>query len=72
MLLFRDEGHVRRWCEAREMTPGALVTPETAWRLAHGWYRDKLKPQWRRHTLEEAEALMRSLGLVDEFWNLRG
>jgi len=53
MLLFRDEGHVERWCEARELTPGGILTPEQAWRLAHGWYKDKLKPDWRRHTLEE-------------------
>lgn len=72
MLLFRDEEHVRRWCEAREMTPGAMLTADQAWRLAHGWYKDKLKTDWRRHTLDEAEALLQSIGLTGEFWNLRG
>ena len=35
-------------------------------------YKDKLKPDWRRHTLEEAEALMAETGLSGPFWNLRG
>ncbi len=72
MLLFRDEEHVRRWCDTREMTPGALLPAEEAWQLAHGWYKDKLKPDWRRQTLEEAEALLQSIGLTGPFWNLRG
>lgn len=73
MLLFRDEGHVRRWCEAREMTPGATITPEQAWRLAQGWYRvHKADPDWRRLTLDEAETLLASIGLTGPFWSLRG
>lgn len=71
MLLFRSEGHVDRWCRARELPRGALLSPEQGWRLAHGWYKDKLKAGWRRHTLEEAEALMDEVGLTDQFWNLR-
>lgn len=72
MLLFRDGEHVGRWCDSREMSPGALVPVEQAWRLAHGWYENKLKADWRRHTLEEAEALLASIGLTGAFWNLRG
>lgn len=72
MLLFRDEEHVDRWCEARELARGALVRPEQAWRLASGWYKDKLKPDWRRHTVDEAEGLLGSVGLTGAFWNLRG
>ena len=71
MLLFRDEEHVDRWCAPRELARGAVITCETAWRLAHGWYRHKVRPDWRRHTLEEAEALFREVGLTDEFWRLR-
>lgn len=71
MLLFRDEEHVDRWCEARELARGALVSPEQAWRLAHGWYGEKLKPDWRRHTVDEAESLLGSIGLTGAFWSLR-
>ena len=71
MLLFRSEAHVRRWCDARDLSPGGLLTPEQAWTLARGWYARKLAPDWRRHTLEETEALLAGVGLVGAFWSLR-
>ncbi len=72
MLLFGSEEHLDRWCRSRHLPRGATMTPEQCWRLAHAWFRDKLKPEWRRHTLEEAEALFAALGLTGEFWSLRG
>ena len=72
MLLFRDEEHVDRWCAARDMHRGAVISLDQAWRLAHGWYRDKAKPFWRRHTLDETEALFDEVGLSGPFWSLRG
>jgi hypothetical protein len=72
MLLFRDEEHVDRWSAARDLPRGATITPEQAWQLAHGWYKDKVKPDWRRHTVEETEALLSSVGLTSAFWNVRG
>lgn len=72
MLLFRDEEHVDRWCAARDMARGAIVTPEQTWQLALGWYRNKVSPHWRRHSLEEAESLLAGVGLTGAFWNLRG
>jgi len=71
MLLFRSEEHVDRWSQARDLPRGATLTPEQCWSLAHGWYKDKLKPDWRRHTLEETEALLAEVGLTGSFWNLR-
>lgn len=72
MLLFRDEGHIERWCRARDLTPGAALTPEQGWQLAVAWYQNKLSPEWRRHTVEEAEAVLASIGLRGAFWSLRG
>ena len=71
MLLFRSEEHLDRWCAAREMPRGGVLTPEQAWRLALAWYKNKLRPDWRRHTLDEAEALLADIGLTGPFWNLR-
>ena len=71
MLLFRAEEHVTRWCETHEIKRGATLTPQQGWQLAQGWYRDKLKPEWRRQTVDEAEALLASAGLTGPFWNLR-
>jgi carboxypeptidase C (cathepsin A) len=71
MLLFRAEEHVARWCQAHDLKCGETLTPEQGWQLARGWYKDKLKPEWRRHTFEEAETLLASVGLTGPFWNLR-
>ena len=71
MLLFRSEEHIDRWSAARDLPRGSVMTPEQCWRLARGWYEDKLQPDWRRHTLEETEALLADVGLSGAFWNLR-
>jgi len=73
MLLFRGEEHIDRWCSARDLprAEGATLTPAQGWQLAQAWYKDKVKPQWRRHTLEETEALLADVGLTGPFWNLR-
>ena len=47
------------------------MTPDQMWRLAHAWFTDKLKPDWRRHTVDEAEAVFASIGLTGDFWRLR-
>jgi len=41
---------------------------EQAWRLADSWYRDRLSPDWRLRTVDEAHDLFSSLGLVSDFW----
>lgn len=71
MLLFRSEGHIDRWCQAHGLERGATLTPEQGWQLARGWYSEKLNPEWRRHTPEEAEALLAKVELTGAFWNLR-
>lgn len=71
MLIFRSEEHIDRWCAAREMDRGAVLTAEVAWQLARDWYQDKVDPRWRRHTVDETEALFERLGLRGNFWQLR-
>ena len=44
---------MRVWCEGRGLYVGGLLTLDTAWRLAVGWYRDRLEPTARRKTLDE-------------------
>jgi len=68
MLLFRSEEHIDRWCAAWKLPRGATLTVEQAWKLADSWYRDRLSPDWRRRTVNEAHDLFSSLGLVSDFW----
>ena len=72
MLAFRSEEHVERWCRSRRIDAGAVLSPELQWRLAEAWYSDRLTPDWRRRTPEEAEALFARLGLSSDFWRLTG
>jgi hypothetical protein len=70
MLLFRSEEHVDRWCAAQGLGRGAVFSLEQCWGLARAWYENRLEPNWRRHTIDEAEALFANLGLTGEFWRL--
>lgn len=71
MLAFRSEEHVDRWSEQRRIARGAIFSAEQMWRLAHAWYADRLSPDWRRRTPEEAESLFTEIGLTGDFWRLR-
>jgi hypothetical protein len=71
MLAFRSEAHVERWCELRRIPKGASFTLEQAWQLGQAWYADKLSPDWRRATAEEAATVFAEIGLTGDFWELR-
>ena len=71
MLFFRSEEHARTWRERAGMAGANVLSLDQAARLAHAWYARKLAPDWRRHTVEEAEALFAMLRLDQEFWRLR-
>ena len=70
MLAFRSEEHVERWCRSKWLARGALLTPEQQWRLADAWYADRLAPDWRRRTPQEAGAVFARVGLTGDFWRL--
>ncbi len=70
MLLFRSEEHVRNWYRRQGMSLGAILTLEQQWELARIWYADRMSPDWRRRTPEEAEAVFGGLGLTGDFWRL--
>ena len=69
MLLFRSEEHIDTWYH-RGIATGATLTLNQQWQLARMWYADRIAPDWRRRTPEEAEAVFASLGLTGEFWRL--
>jgi len=71
MLAFRSEEHVDRWCETRGIPHGASFSLQQAWELGRRWYGDKLSPDWRRATPDEAERVFTDIGLTGDFWRLR-
>ena len=71
MLLFRSEEHLTSWLDERDMKRGATMTIEQQWQLADAWYSNRLDPEWRRRTPEEAQAVFESCGLTGKFWKLK-
>ena len=41
-----------------------------AWDLSVKWYGNRLAPDFRRPTVEEARAIFASVGLTGDFWKL--
>jgi hypothetical protein len=70
MLLFRSEEHIDTWYRRQGIPTGATLTLDQAWELARIWYANRMAPDWRRRTPEEAEAVFAGLGLTGEFWRL--
>ena len=46
------------------------MTMPQAWELSRRWYGTRLRPDFRRPTIEEARAIFASVGLTGAFWNL--
>jgi hypothetical protein len=68
MNLFRSEEHLARGLAGRE--PGLVIPVAKLAELAHAWWHDRLDPGWRPHTLDQNQAILDSLGLTDEGWQL--
>lgn len=65
MILFRSEEHV-----TRSRQPGATIPVSTSCDLGYVWWAERLAPRWTPHTRELNAAILRSLGLVNDFWTL--
>ena len=70
MLLFQSEEHIDIWYRSRSIATGATLTLDQQWELARIWYANRMAPDWRLRTPEEAEAVFASLGLTGKFWRL--
>lgn len=71
MLLFRDEEHIERWQAQWSQPRGGLLSVDQGWRLAQVWFHNKMSTDWKRATLDEAEAAFAQIGLTGPFWDLR-
>lgn len=68
MNLFRSEEHINRWLNGRP--PGSTLSVEKLSELAHAWWGNRLAPDWQPRSRAQSEAILISLGLVDDFWTL--
>jgi hypothetical protein len=70
MLLFWSEEHIDRWCKQWSKPRGGTMSIATCAVLAFEWYKDRLHPDGRRKSADEAKAIFDDLGLTGEFWSL--
>jgi len=68
MLLFRSEEHIDRWSTKRGIPRGAAFTTEQMWQVAKAWHGQRLSPDWRRFTPDEAQSIFDQAGLTGPFW----
>jgi hypothetical protein len=46
------------------------MTLPQAWELSQQWYGDRLSPDFRRKTVDEAHGIFVSVGLTGAFWRM--
>jgi len=70
MQLFRSEEHVRTRSKQTGIPVGAIFPLDALWKLSTLWFHDRLSPDWRRRTMDEAHANFAAAGLTGDFWRL--
>ena len=70
MRLFRSAGEVDNWSQSTGHPVGAILELERLQRLARAWYGDRLDPGWRPRSRSQSQAILGSVGLSGEFWQL--
>ena len=70
MSLFRSEDHVVRWLTQTGHPRGEGLSLSQVWRLSRAFYKDPRDPSWRPRTIPETQAVLDSVGLTGDFWQL--
>jgi hypothetical protein len=68
MSLFRSEAEVDAWCRAQRTLRGEVLTLEQVWALSQRWYGDRMRPEFRGHSIAGARAIFAQVGLRSAFW----
>ena len=68
--VFCDDDHARAYVRENDLPDGALVPAERMWRLALGWYGDRLDDDYVPQTQAVRQRQLDELGLDGPFWRL--
>lgn len=68
-MLFRSDEEIEDWLQRKSLARGAVLSLQRVWELAKLWYADRLSPDFRGRTTDDAQAIFRQLGLRGEFWH---
>ena len=61
---------MNEWCARIARPRGEVLSLEQVWSLANAWYGDRLDPDFRGRTADQAQDIFRGLGLGSPFWSL--
>ena len=70
MSLFRSEEHLTEWLSGTGNPRGEVLSLARTFTLAKAWYLDPRDPAWRPRSRDESQAVLASVGLTSEFWEL--
>jgi hypothetical protein len=70
MVFLRDEEHLQRWLSAHGYEPGESLSAPKLNELSRLWWWSRLDPGWRPRTTDESQALLDSVDLTGDFWQL--
>jgi hypothetical protein len=68
MLLFRSEEEIGRWCATTGEPRGEALPLRQAWQLSQAWYGNRMSPDFRGRTIEQAVEVFHRVGLTSAFW----
>jgi len=68
ILFFRSEEALDQWLVAKQAERGAVLTIPQLWELSQRWYQDRLSPAYHGRTMEEVQAIFKTVGLTSSFW----
>ncbi len=70
MVYLRSEEHLTRWLDSNGWEAGATLSATKLNELARLWWGSRLDAGWRPRAPQESQAILDSLELTGEFWQL--
>ena len=71
MLFFQSEESLNEWLLSNKAERGAVISIELLWKLSQRWYQNRMSPDYRGRTTEQAREIFKELGLTSEFWQVQ-
>ena len=68
MMLFRSEEDIDGWCAMTSEPRGEIVPLAQIWELSKRWYGNRMDPNFRGRSAEQATEVFRQAGLTSDFW----
>jgi len=72
LLPFHSPPDAAAWAARHRLPLGEVISLNQTADLARRWYGGHADPDWRKWTMQEAQAIFHAVGLRSDFWRLEG